>query len=39
MLNIDQFKQNRAMVIGDLMIDEYLLGTASRQELIKALQN
>ncbi len=30
MLNIDQFKQIRALVIGDLMIDEYLWGSVDR---------
>jgi len=30
MLNIDQFKQLRALVIGDLMIDEYLWGSVDR---------
>jgi rfaE bifunctional protein kinase chain/domain len=30
MLNIDQFKQIRVLVIGDLMIDEYLWGNVDR---------
>ncbi|MCP3943855.1 MAG: D-glycero-beta-D-manno-heptose-7-phosphate kinase [Desulfobacteraceae bacterium] len=30
MLNIDQFKRIRALVIGDLMIDEYLWGNVER---------
>ncbi len=30
MLNIDQFKQIKALVIGDLMIDEYLWGSVDR---------
>ena len=30
MLNIDQFKQIRVLVIGDLMIDEYLWGSVDR---------
>ncbi len=30
MLNIDKFKQIRALVIGDLMIDEYLWGSVDR---------
>jgi len=30
MLNIDQFKQIQALVIGDLMIDEYLWGSVDR---------